>query len=165
MPFRFRTLGVLLVFVLPSITFGKDLELKLRWPDLPKSLEGQKVRIFQRDQQATSGILTRIEPNGLMLEGRSGPATIAQDTVARIETKTKAVRRRSRIIGTAIGTGPGIIVLSFALTYQHNEVGSNSGAIVGSAVGAAAGATVLGYLAGRSSDSDKTVVQILQSSN
>ena len=161
MPFRICSLLLLVGLIGSTPVYSKDTQLKLRWQDLPRTLEGQKVRIIQRDQRVISGLLDSIGPDALVLNSRSGKSSIARDTVATIEKRGKIVRSRRRFVDTAIGAGVGAVILGIAVTYTNNEGGVNSDKIVGFSGAAAAGTTALGYFAGRISDSDKTVIQIV----
>jgi hypothetical protein len=156
-----KTMACLMALLFPAqAAQAKDLELKVQWGDLPKSLVGQKLKVIQTNNKKVTGSLTSIEANGLVLAKRSGVITVPRADVQRIETPRHLVRTHGRIVWTAVGAGLGAVLVGVALTYANNEGGTNSDAIVGATVGAAAGATLVGYLAGRESDSDRTVILI-----
>jgi uncharacterized protein YcfJ len=159
-----KTTSILILFALVSASalYGKDIQVKLRWQDLPKNLEGQRIRVIQTGQKSISGVLVSIEPNQLVLETRAGKSKIARPDVATIETRKKLVQTRHRIIGTAIGAGVGVLLLATVAAYAHNEGGVNSDALVGAAGAIAAGTTALGYWAGQESDSQRTIIQLVQ---
>ena len=138
---------------------AKNIEQRLPWQNLPQSLVGQKVEVLQTDNKKVSGRLIRIEADGLVLERRKGPVTIARANASRLETSTRT-RTRGRIIGTAVGASLGIVLTSIAAKYRNNEGGSTADALVGAAVGIAVGGAVAGYFAGQASDADHTIIHI-----
>ena len=139
----------LLAAFLITTAEAKDTELSLKWQELPPSLVGQKVTVRQIDNTTVAGILMQIGPDSLSLQSKTKDLIVPRAKVQRLETKPQLHRIRGRVLGTALGAGVGIVAVSIAATYKHNENGSNSKAIVGGSVGLAAATTFLGYLMGR----------------
>jgi len=157
-----RMLPLLMMLLSLPLAFGKQFDLKVRWQEIPKSIQGQAVRVVQTDNKVFRGLLANVESDGLVLTMKgSEKRSIPRAQVARIEMRKRGVRTKGRILGVAIGGGIGTLIASAGLTYTHNEGGRNSGAINAATVSVGAGIAVLGYLAGRDADSDKTIVTLI----
>jgi hypothetical protein len=154
----FYTLAALLLLTVPAP--AKTIEQRLRWEQLPPELAGQRVKVARAANRDVSGRLVRLEPSGLVLEGRSAERVIARAEVVSIESSRRA-RSKWRIIGVAIGVGAAMPLLAIAEIGRKNEGGSYAGRNSAIAGGLVAAAGVAGYFAGRSADTDRTVIHIL----
>jgi len=144
------------------LAFGKQYDLKMHWQEIPKSMQGQMVRVVQTDNKSFRGLLASVEPDGLVLTMKgSERRSIPRAGVTRIEMHKRGVRTKGRILGIAIGGGLGIVIAATGLSYTNNEGGRNSGAINAATLSVGAGIAVFGYLIGRDSDSDRTIITLI----
>ena len=151
---------LLIVLLFTQALPAKNIEQRMPWQELPKSLVGQRIEVIQTDNKKVSGKLIRIEADGLVIERKKGPLTIPRASASQVSTSVRT-RVRYQILGTVIGAAPGIVLTGVAGVYQRNEGGTNADAIVGAAVGIAIAGALLGYFAGRSADTDKTTIHIV----
>ncbi len=118
-----------------------------------------------------TGEATGVEPDALVMDVKSttdakaypkGPVRAPRATLRRFDMRTKG--KAFRILGTALGSGAGLIAGAFAAVgIQGGILGDkNQGQAAAALCGIWAGGTIAGYLAGNSADKRWTPVEIAQ---
>jgi hypothetical protein len=139
--------------------------ISTKWDQLEAAVAGRKLTVGLKSGKTIKGSLAGLDGNGMTLDqGRKrGSATISRRDISDIKAARKKQGTKGRAIGTAVGAGAAVAVVSPVFVYLNNEggVGSGNGAIIAAvALAAGAGITLLGYGIGAAMDGGPVRVQI-----
>jgi hypothetical protein len=136
-----RTLTALLVAVAASAAPSPA-----DWSSVQALAPGTVVRVSVAKSNVVSGKLERVTETSLVVNSGSASRSIERQTIIRLSVRTKARRRRSMLIGLALGAGGGAALGGAAAAVCSNSLCGGHGAAL--VAGGIAGAAVIGALIG-----------------
>lgn len=136
-----------------------------KWNQLPAAVEGRKLTVGLNSGKSIKGSLAGHDANGLTIDrgGKRGSITISRRDISQLQASRKKRGMKGRAIGTAVGAGAAVALISPVFVYLNNEggIGSGNGAIIAAgALGLGAGITLLGYGIGAAVDGSPVRVRI-----
>lgn len=151
-------------------------EVALRWSELAPLVRDQKVTIVTSSGALGEGKVLQVETDTLVVDIRKatdgqaypkGRFSFSRPSISTIQVKT--VRGNWRVLGAAIGAAGGAVAgwaLAEGVWYVSGEGGGLWKEPEGAALllGLSGGVAAIGYLAGRSADTEITSIRIVPES-
>lgn len=116
------------------------------WAGVEALSPGMEVRVRLATSGAVDGKLESVTETALMVNSAKGRRSIDRQQVTRVSVRTKARRKRSLLIGLAVGAAGGVAFGGAAAAIcQGSLCGGHGVALV---AGSAVGAAIIGSLIG-----------------
>lgn len=143
---KLRSMGRTLTALLVAVAGFSAAQSLAGWSSVQALAPGTELRVALAKPNAVSGKLESVTETALVINSGSSSRTIEWQGIIRVSVRTKARRRRSVLIGMAVGAGGGAALGGAAASAcSHNICGGHGAALV---TGGIAGGAVLGALIG-----------------
>ena len=138
-----RVLTALLVTVATSVAQPPE-----GWSSVKSLSSGTQVRIALAESHTVTGKFQSVTDTSLTVSTGGGPKSIDRQQVRQLSARTQARRKRSTLIGLAVGAGGGAAIGGAAASSCSGSIcgghgaalvagGTGGGALVGALIGAA----------------------------
>ncbi len=128
-------------FCLPCLSAQGQAPRSPAWERLSNA-RGKEVQVRLSGGKSRQGRLSDVTDEGIHLRSGSDEFSLARNEVIQVYELRKKARKRSALIGTAVGGGAGAIIGAASSSSCGFEFGAPCHRVRGAAVGAVAGAAV-----------------------